>query len=475
MDLQELETWFQGRPKWLQDAARRLVQSGSLTDQDFAELAVICDSEVTGQAVAFAGLPPGALGVQDATKPLRLESVGNVQGINALSPSKPLEFGKAPLCIVYGRNGAGKSGYVRLLKHVCGTRRPGDLFSNIFVGGAQPQAAKLTFTDDTQPNAPEWAGKPIPELHGVDIYDTACGLVYVNEESEVTFEPWLLRLFTELTNACTSLSQRIQGRISAQVSKKPLFPAEFATTSAATWYANITFNTSSHEVDERTAWTPEQEVALTETKKRLAEANPTAKAATLRRQKGFLLELANDLKKCFEALAQDRCDGYLQLKAEAAAKRKAADEDASKVFKNAPLAGIGSESWRTLWEAARKYSQERAYKAIPFPNVAEDARCVLCQRELDQDSRGRFVAFEEFVRGELQRLASEVAQKLQDTEALFPQVPTADELHCKNGGRRNYARRRNSNDHGFRLGSCATKANVRHSEGSSGDISNSFL
>jgi energy-coupling factor transporter ATP-binding protein EcfA2 len=431
VDLQELEAWFQDRPKWLQDAARRLVQNGALTEQDFSDLLAICTTEVTGQTVTYASLPTGALGVQDTTMPLRLDSIGDIQGINALSPSKPLELGKTPLCIVYGRNGAGKSGYVRLLKHACGARRPGDLLGNIFVTGPQPQAAKLTFTEDAQTKAPQWTGKPIPELQGVEIYDTACGLVYVNDENEVAFEPWLLRLFTQLTDACTTLSQRIQAQIARQASKKPVFPAEYTTTSAATWYANITGTTTAQEVDNNTAWTPEHEACLPETNRRLAETNPTAKAAALRRQKALLLELVADLQNHFQGLALERCSAYLQAKADATTKRKAADEDAKKAFGKAPLAGIGSESWRLLWKAARKYSEEHAYKAVAFPNLAEDARCVLCQRELDEDSRDRFVSFEKFVKSELQRLASEAEQNLQETAASFPEVPTTDTLAVK--------------------------------------------
>jgi len=431
MDLRELEAWFRERPKWLQDAAHRLVQHGILTEQDFSDLLAICMREVDGEAVTFEGLPAGALSIRDTTEPLRLMSIGNVQGINALAPTRPLEFGNTPLCIVYGRNGTGKSGYVRLLKHACGARHAGELLGNIFVPSAEPQAAEFTFTEDTKTKVCQWTGKPIPELQGVEIYDTACGLVYVNEENEVAFEPGLLRLFTQLTDACTGLSQRIKAQIVRQVSRKPVFPVEYTGTSAATWYASITSLTTAKEVNDQTAWRPEDEAALTEVGKRLAETNPTEKAAALRRQKAFLLELRTDLQAHYEALTQARCETYLWAKVDAATKRRASDEDAKQVFEKAPLAGIGSESWRLLWEAARRYSEEHAYKAVAFPNLASGARCVLCQQELDQASRDRFVSFENFVRGELQRLASEAEQALQKAAASFSEIPTTETLAVK--------------------------------------------
>jgi len=428
VQLEELEAWFQERPKWMQDTAQRLIHNGTLTEQDFTDLLATCVAEANGQTVQFSGLPAGALGVQDATMPLRLESISDVQGINALCPNKPLTFGNTPLCIVYGRNGSGKSGYVRLLKHACGARSPGELLADIFKTGAQPQAARVTFTENTQNKTSTWTGQSLAELRGVDIYDTACGLVYVDQENEVAFEPWLLRFFTELTKVCETLSQRIQAQIVANVSKKPVFPPEYVKTLEATWYNAITASTPPDDVEKRTNWALDHETESAETNKRLAETNPAAKAAILRRQNTATAELLAYLKGLYNCFSLKECEGYLRAKTDAWTKRTAADQDAKKVFEKAPLSGIGSESWRLLWEAARKYSTEHAYSTAPFPNVSNDARCVLCQQVLDLESRDRFRSFENFVKGELQRQAIQAEQTLQTIEVAFPDIRTAEAL-----------------------------------------------
>lgn len=425
MDLQGLKRWFEDRPKWLQDATRKLVQSGSLSDQDYQELLGICKSEAVGTCTTFSGLPVGSLALQDPTGFLRLESIANVKGINALCPRKALEFGKAPLCIVYGRNGSGKSGYVRLLKHACGVRRPGDLLGNIFASSTQPQTAELTFTDDGKTTTCQWTGEPLPELGGVEIYDTTCGLVYINEENEIAYEPPILRLFTQLTSACTTLAERINTEIDGLVSSKPILPKEYAATPAADWYASISGTTTSREVDEKVYWKSEDEAELTETARRLSETNPSEKAAQLRRQANSIIALVSELKSLSRALGDSRCAEYLRAKADASKKRKAADEDAAKVFSKAPLEGVGSEAWRLLWEAARKYSEENAYRTTVFPNIAADASCVLCQRELDRESRDRFVSFEGFVKSELQRLATQAEDSFQESAASLPSILTA--------------------------------------------------
>ncbi len=430
MDFKKLEVWFRSLPKWLQDAARRIVQNGVLTPADFGDLEAICIAEVTpsGGSIAFAGLPTGVLQVEEAAKPLRLVSISGVQGINALCPTKPLELGNTTLTIVYGRNGAGKSGYVRLLKHACGARHPGDLLPNIFEANTKQMAANITFVEDGKEKTAHWNGSPIPQLKGVDIYDTFCGLVYVNEESEVAFEPWILRLFTDLTAVCETLGGNIRARIDAMVSSKPLLPNEMGGTESGKWYSGLNAGTTVQQVDVATGWSPEDEKSLNDISKRLAETDPSAKASSLRRGKMLVEDFVSDLRRSWDHLSDDYCTIYLQTKADAVAKRKAADEDANRVFEGAPLPGIGSESWRLLWEAARKYSTEHAYETLAFPNISEDARCVLCQQSLERDSRERLQAFEGFVKGELQRLAVEAEKKREQETAMLPEFADDDSL-----------------------------------------------
>lgn len=109
MNLTDLKEWFSGRPKWQQEAARLYVESGTLSPADIQELLEMCIAEACCQELDCKGLSYCAVGPEDTTRPLRLKSISGVQGINALAPTKPLEFGGLPLCLVYGRNGAGKS------------------------------------------------------------------------------------------------------------------------------------------------------------------------------------------------------------------------------------------------------------------------------------------------------------------------------------------------------------------------------
>lgn len=431
MDFDELEIWFENIPKWLQDCARRLIEKGSLEKKDYLDLLAISKKEAIGQIIDFSGIPKGSLACQESMKSIRLESIANICGINALCSDRPLEFGKTPICIVYGRNGSGKSGYVRLLKHACGIRNPGKLLSNVFINNDKPFSAEITFTEEGQKKSTNWNGKPIKKLSGIEIYDTNCGLIYIKQENEVAYEPWILQLFSKLTEACTYLASLIKSEKESKVSSKPDFPNVYESTISFNWYKNISERTTRDEVENKTAWTSLDQKELNEINKRLAEINPSEKAIDLRRQISLIKELVNGLKYLAKSFNNYKCNEYINAKKSAGKKRKFAKEHANKVFSKAPLDGIGTYEWRLLWDAARNYSSKHAYKTEVFPCISTDARCVLCQHKLDKKSRERFISFEEYVRGELQQIAERAERKFKELEDLLPDIPENEIINTK--------------------------------------------
>jgi len=85
--------------------------------------------------------------------------------------------------------------------------------------------------------------------------------------------------------------------------------------------------------------------------------------------------------------------------------RKAAVVAATADF-NDELPGVGSATWRALWEAARAYSTTDAYHGEQFPVTHDSARCPLCQQELDTDARSRLNRFDQYMRDTTERDAA---------------------------------------------------------------------
>ena len=434
----ELSIWFKERPLWVQDAARRLIQQGNITPDDLNELVELCKHEATGNQGFSNGTNPEPI-PDDAFKSvqgqglLRLKAIKDVIGINALAPRKPLEFGHQSLVIIYGVNGSGKSGYMRLLKHVCGARAPGSLLGNVFVAPSQNQECKIDYTCGDQDNELEWvsANGVIDDLKDVAIYDTDCAHVYVDKEHEVSYEPPLLGLFRQLVDTCGQIDQVVSEEIELYVSALPKLPTEYIDTDAASWFGKIDNNTSTEDVDSYCSWMENDDEELNTLNKRLLEVDPQSKAESLRKAKEHLARLIKRLTDIKTQLSNGAFEKFLEAKEEAVAKRRVATDDANRIFATAPLDGVASESWRLLWEQARRFSEEVVYTANLFPNTTAEARCVLCQQILTDDAKERLQSFESFVKGNLEREASEAEQKvikILEEQTDLPDVEQLDSM-----------------------------------------------
>ncbi|WP_225835353.1 hypothetical protein [Pseudomonas sp. MM211] len=123
----DFEAWLNGRPKWLQTAARMLIDSKRQLNQvEIKTLARLCKLEANNQAdPGFLTVTPGTLS-QAARRPLlRIDEILDVHGLNAIKAGANLPFGKSNLSVIYGQNGTGKSGFARLIKQICGSRVQG--------------------------------------------------------------------------------------------------------------------------------------------------------------------------------------------------------------------------------------------------------------------------------------------------------------------------------------------------------------
>jgi hypothetical protein len=87
-----------------------------------------------------------------------VESIFHHKGVNALAEDQTLKF--APrLTIVYGDNGAGKTGYIRILKQACRARGQEQILGNVVSGVAPPKpVVTIKYKVGDQPDVREWTG-----------------------------------------------------------------------------------------------------------------------------------------------------------------------------------------------------------------------------------------------------------------------------------------------------------------------------
>jgi len=414
--LKNITNWFKNRPKWLQKAARILIQKGTLTDSEISELVGLCKEKIDNRSNSNKiDLPLDAL-ENNVDQTLRLCTISDIQGINALAPKKSLELGS-----------------VRILKHACGARNPGLLLPNVWLETPQRQGCSISYEKDGIKQQFLWdvTSGMIEDLRNVDIFDTSCGQVYVNSENEVTYEPPILSFFTDLIRLCETVSLQLDDEIDKLISKKPALPSEFIFSELSQWYDELSYETTSDDLNKKCTWKKEDIKELEEIDKRIKEKTPTDKVNQLSNQKQHIDFIIDETIKCFKQNSDQNYQTILSFKSNATLKKKAAKVAAEKIFKNAPLEGIGSDVWQLLWEQARKYSEEQAYKDKLFPYVGEEAICVLCQQPLSENAKNRLKGFEEFVKGNLKQKAKLAHEKYNEIFDSVDDILTSESLKTK--------------------------------------------
>ena len=191
--LQEILKWAKDLPTWQQDAISRLIAKGTLDTSDIDDIYALLKSthgiaDPKGR-VANSVNPASVPATQNAASLVQLTSIRDLQHVNALAEKQSLPIAPTGLTVVYGGNGAGKSGYSRVLKRACRARdqnepvRPNAALApgksgkatavfDLLINGA---ASSVTWIDN----------QAVPDVLGaISIFDSRCARAYIDEQDD---------------------------------------------------------------------------------------------------------------------------------------------------------------------------------------------------------------------------------------------------------------------------------------------------
>ena len=382
--IDDVLAWARKLSSWKQDALRRLAISNDLTETDFGELLSMVK---VSAGFSLATAPPGAIPFAKVHfgggkhQPIILKGIANVENTNRLVPKAGLSFCPKALTIVYGRNGSGKSGFVRILRTACRTRveNPAKLkvLADVYGAMAGPQTAEILIDAGAGDMPISWAPGKVasPLLMQVAVFDTASAQLYVDGGNQIRFLPFGLALPHRLNAVCLGLKETLEAERATDVGNKvSLTTIAFAPvrdTGAQRFDKALSKSTTTAQIDAATAFGETDQKRLNEITAALS-AGATA-AADVRAFARWAETLATECTAVAAAFTDEPLKKLTDLRAAATAAREAATLAADALFTDDPLPGVGSETWRSLWTAARDYSLNEAYVGEPFPMVATDA------------------------------------------------------------------------------------------------------
>lgn len=436
--------WSKTWPDWQRDALRRIICSGPVSADSRKELAVLCRAK--HGILPNTGTVPTAIpldethtpGSADGNLSVSLSKLSDLQNVGRLLSNQEILFSSSPgLTVIYGENGAGKSGYARVIKKACRARgTPQDIKPDAFATAAVgPAKAKFSFIAGTTEIPFDWQDDvgADPRLSNIFVFDSFSARFHVAEDGPTCFKPSGLDVLPELAKACEAINEQLKVEYKELTDKNTETRNGWkykAATKAGALISAINANTKPETIDAAAVFTDAEEkrlseiIAILSTDPKIKAADTSAAAKRIR----TFAEIAKSRDASVDNIAmQFLCDTIND--AEAAV--KAASAAAGLELREGDLPGSGNDVWRKLWEAARAFSVTHAYHGKEFPVAEADAKCVLCQQALQPDAIERYARFNRFVADETRKRADDAIAKI---AALKPGVDSLRSISTEAAG-----------------------------------------
>ncbi|MEH7181106.1 AAA family ATPase [Neobacillus vireti] len=396
--------WSLALPKWQNDLIRRLYQKSTLEREEINQVIdnILHENGFSEKNLTVTPLEKSHIPFKNRKDNIKITALRNFKNIAAVEPEYGLEFIPDGLTVVYGENAAGKSSYAKVLKQAC--RAVDDktkIHPNIYLSSDSISTADIYIQQNGTETIINRIVNTAPEqqLTSISIFDTDCARVYAESENEVLFIPTEFKIFDDLAKHQTEIKQRLLQLKEEILETLPSFPELTSTSKAKTFVESISYKTKEKDIQQNCFFTEKDQERLNQISKDLKvliDANPVKLIQELQRNINDISNLKNNLQQIRNEFTSEKVKGFILLHKRYLDSKATLEVLTREAFVEQPLAGVGSDPWKKLWHTAKQY-HEIAYPGQSFPYVENEAKCILCQQDLKDESRIRLTRFEEFM------------------------------------------------------------------------------
>lgn len=419
---------------WQRDAVRRLFQTaGGLSQEDFDCLYQLLKAEyglpmpmlITAVPLTVNHLP-SALAIGET---MVLKTIRDLKNVNRIAGNQSLHLAPLGMSVIYGGNGSGKSGYVRVMKQACRARDQGEYIhpdaTDIDAQDLVPEAVFDVELNGLSKSVQWSRNEDAPdELATVAVFDAHCARAYLTAENDVAYLPYGLDVLERLANDVIS---EIKGRLEAEIATINVDPQPFqhlmGETKVGQVISSLSGNTDVAVVKALAELTELEKKRLTELSTALAEGDPGLRAEELRRSAARFKQLASRIESVADWVSEAAVNRLIAVDNDAVAAYRA-EKLAALALQSGEvlLPGTGEQVWKAMFDAARKFSTETAYPDHTFPHVGDAAVCPLCQQSLKNEGE-RLARFEKYIQDDVAKVAAQQRRMLQ---AAKERITSAD-------------------------------------------------
>lgn len=397
----EVKKFADGLPYWAKFICSEILSGNELTeeiyDSAFSYLLEELDlKEKSDRLELSISYNPNAS--DDFKANIIFNSLSNIEGVNALAENQSIELTEN-LTIIYGSNGAGKSGYVRLLKNVFYSKDREPILENIHINnGHKPTKADFQFTTDEGAlnlKYPDDVGNGV--FNQFAVFDGEIGRRHLKNRNDFKFRPAGLRLFNEFNTALENLNSRLFTEIRIKNIANPFADEDIfqGESEIKTFLSSLSHNSNLEDLNKHLPYTEEEKTKKAEIEKKyddlkisLSQKDKALKE--LRNIKTLLAARKKNLETINLWFTQKQLNTVKNSIADCKTKEETAQKEGSEKFKTDKIKNIGSPEWKQFIEAAEKYAITQKGNGVEYPEIGDN--CLLCQQSINEDAPKNLIA-----------------------------------------------------------------------------------
>lgn len=393
--------WLIEQPYWLQDAAWRIYSGKEIDDAQIKLYAEMCVAQAKGETPSYNHLNSNEIFQQKGSRKVSVLSISDVCGVNALADNVGLDFAENGVTVVYGLNGAGKSGFMRVFKELSGCPYREPIQPNVFKrNGAKPPSCKVVVTQDgarVEKTYDLSAKQENSVLAVCDVFDTRISNQYISSTNNVSYQPFVFTVLSELAK----IADRIGGHISSLVSTIPnvsvTIPAELETSPSLQWLRRIDNDTV--VPNELLVWDDGKETEYLEIPKLLNSESVKQQQKIVAANIRSVSPILDDIRAAVHSYDKDRFVLCYQKMMDAKSRFDAAQALFSSEAHKQDQISINSSDWKTLWSMARKYYEEFIYPENGVHFADNGSLCPICHQEIRGNVYQRVNSVDQYING----------------------------------------------------------------------------
>ena len=397
----QFEKWLSEQPYWLQDATYRIYHGLAIDEEQISLYADMCIAQTRKESPQYRTISQNETNRQTDSSRMAVLKLFDIVGVNALAQDASLEFSSEGVTVVYGLNGAGKSGFMRIFKHLSGSPYEEIIQPNVYKKGTpEKPACKFIIEENNEKSEISCdlslSLKDSP-LVNCDVFDTRISNDYITKNNRVSYQPLVFSVLTELADIAGRIARHIDKRIEIIPSASVDIPKGLTERAEIEWIQKI--NESTVFPAQYTIWTDDQQKRLEEIPQKLDTEKVNSNLRLYKSQLNTVSPIMADLMSADSAIkASELVEAHNAL-VETKKKLDAAELLFTETADDCDKSSVNVTDWKKLWQIAQQYYESTVCKDGAGHFGESGTICPLCHQVISEASATRFRSVNEYVNG----------------------------------------------------------------------------